>query len=91
MNDTFTDAPAMVEARKNSRDWQEVQSVCTALRLGQMGLNTQNLPARLEAMTPQHREALMDLMRRWVALDQDANALVDTINAELRQGAAADA
>jgi len=82
---TFNGAPALIEARKNSADWQEAQSVCTALRLGQMGLNTKGIPARLAAMKPQHREALLDLMRRWVALDQDASALIDTITAELMQ------
>jgi hypothetical protein len=88
-NQSIPLAAALVEARKNSPDWQEAHGVSFGMRMGQMTLNTEGIPSRLAAMKPQHREALKALLRRWVELDQDATALVDAIDTELEEAAIA--
>ena len=77
-----TDA-ALVEARKNSPDWQIAQGIATGLRLGQMHINYEKDVANLKQMSPEHRDAAIALLERWVQLDKDASALVARINIEL--------
>ena len=77
-----TDA-ALVEARKNSADWQMAQGIATGLRLGQMHINYEKDVANLKQMSPEHREAALALIKRWVELDKDASALLAHINTEL--------
>ena len=77
-----TDA-ALVEARKNSPDWQIAQGVTTGLRLGQIHINYEKDVANLKQMSPEHRDAALALLERWVQLDRDAHALVALVNTEL--------
>lgn len=80
---TTTPAAALVEARKNSSDWQVAQSIATGLRLGQIHLDPAADTAHLKRMQPEHQAAALDLLERWVQLDKDASALVARINIEI--------
>jgi hypothetical protein len=83
---TSTNTVAMVDARKDSPDWQVAQSIASGLRLGQMHLNPAKATELAPGMTPEHKAVALDLIDRWVALDRDANALVARINAEILEG-----
>ena len=72
-----------MEARKNSPDWQIAQGIATGLRLGQMHINNEKDVANHKQMRPEHRDAAIALLERWVQLDKDASALVARINIEL--------
>lgn len=83
MTITNNTVAALVEARKNSPDWQIAQGIATGLRLGQIHIDYERDVANLKQMSPEHREAAMALLGRWVELDKDAHALLAHINTEL--------
>jgi hypothetical protein len=77
--------PALVDARKNSPDWQAAQNVSISLQMGQMALNVDNATTRIPHMKPENRERLLDLVRRYRDLTIDATALVDEIDRDLQK------
>jgi hypothetical protein len=76
---------AIVEARKNSPDWQAAQNVATSLQMGQVALNVENATTLVPAMKPENRDRLLDLVRRYRDLTIDATALVDEIDRDLQK------
>ena len=76
---------AMCEARKASPDWHGINVLTGLVKFGQTTLNADRDRARLNAMRPDRQAKAFDLIRRFVALEQEVDALHDEINNELRE------
>lgn len=77
---------AIVEARKNSPDWQAAQNVATALLLGEQFLNVESAErGHFRDMKVENRHRLVDLVRRFAELSSDARALVNDIDRDLQK------
>jgi len=76
---------AICEARKASADWRGISVLTGLMKLGQITLNADRDRARLNAMRPDRQAKAFDLIRRFVALQQEVDALRDEIENELRE------
>lgn len=86
----MNNSPELIDLRRNSADWQEAIAVSTGLILGQQSLDTKDLnavKARLDAMQPQYRDRLLQVVRNWVSAQEAADRLVRDIEADLQRSA----
>ena len=79
------DPHALIEARKASPDWHGINVLTGLMKLGQITLNVDRDRARIDAMSPERQAQAFDLIRRFVALEKDVDALHDEINSELQE------
>lgn len=81
---TAVNTQAICAARSESPDWKEAISIRDGLMLGQQVLNINNVKERMDALQPQYRERVLDLIRRWADLYNDAEALVTEIDTHIQ-------
>lgn len=81
---TAVNTQAICTARSESPDWKEAVSVRDGLMLGQQVLNITNVKERMDALQPEYRERVLELIKRWAELYCDAEALVAEIDTHIQ-------
>ena len=77
--------PKLVDARKNSPDWQVAQNVSIAIHSGEQFLNVDAASELFKRMKPEVADATRELVSRLNDLRNDALALTESIDADLRK------